>query len=75
MSKLTMDDLICQFVEDVDFDTLIIWADILGVEHDENHWLDDMWPELEGELREKVGEAMTRVGKKITVNPARSGRG
>jgi hypothetical protein len=49
--------------------------DILGVEHDENHWLDDMWPELEGELREKVGEAMTRVGKKITVNPARSGRG
>jgi hypothetical protein len=62
MSKLTIDDLIEQFVEDLDFDVLIVWADILGVEHDENSWLDDMWPELEGELREKVGDAMATVG-------------
>jgi hypothetical protein len=63
MSKLTMDDLIDQFVEDLDFDVLLIWADILEVEHEENLWLDDMWPELECELRETVKDAMAEVGR------------
>lgn len=64
MGQLTIDDLIDQFVEDLDFDVLIIWADILNVEHEENSWLDDMWPELENELREKVGEAIAQIGRK-----------
>jgi len=63
MAKLSIEDLIDQFVEDLDFDTLIVWADILDVEHDESQWLDDMWPDLEGELREKVGDAMAQVGR------------
>ena len=43
---MDIDDLIDQFVEDLDFEVLIIWADILDVEHDENMWLDDMWPQI-----------------------------
>ena len=52
------EDLIDQFIEDLDFDVLIIWADTLEVEHDEELWLDDMWPDKENELRVAVGEAL-----------------
>ena len=62
--KMTLDDLIDQFIEDLDFKVLIIWADILGVEHDEDMWLDDMWPDAENELRVQVGDAMRKVGEK-----------
>lgn len=62
--KMDMDDLIDQFVGDLEFDVLVIWADILGVEHDENMWLDDMWPDSESELRVEVGDAMRKVGVK-----------
>lgn len=59
---MSIEDLIDQFIEDLDFDVLIIWADILDVEHDESQWLDDMWPEYECELRTAVGEAMANIG-------------
>lgn len=60
---MDIDDLIDQFIEDLDFDVLIIWADILNVEHDEDMWFDDMWPDAESELRVEVGDAMRKVGK------------
>jgi hypothetical protein len=60
---MNMADIIDQFTEDLTFDALIIWADILKVEHDEGMWLDDEWPDRESELRTKVAEAMERVGK------------
>lgn len=60
-----MDDLIEQFVRDLDFDVLVIWADILDVEHDEGTWLDDMWPDRGSELRQEVGDAMAKIGQKI----------
>lgn len=60
---MDIDDLIDQFIEDLDFEVLIIWADILGVEHDEDFWLDDMWPDCESELRVEVGDAMRNVGR------------
>ena len=59
-----MSELATQFVDDLSFDVLIGWADVLGVEHDEKQWLDDMWPEKESELRVEVAEAMERIGKK-----------
>ena len=62
--KMNMDDLIEQFVSDLDFDVLVLWADILEVGHDEQYWLDDMWPDCESELRTQVGDAMARVGEK-----------
>jgi hypothetical protein len=57
--KMDMDDLIDQFVGDLAFEVLIIWADILNVEHDE-----DMWTDCESDLRQKVTEAMGKVGEK-----------
>ena len=69
---MDMDDLIDQFVSDLDFDVLIIWADILDVEHDEDMWIDDMWPDCESELRQEVCEAMANIGRKKDVksNPS-----
>lgn len=61
---MDMDDLIDQFVSDLDFEVLIIWADILNVEHDEDMWLDDMWTDCEDELRVEVAEAVRKVGEK-----------
>ena len=62
--KMDMDDLIDQFIGDLEFNVLIIWADILDVKHGEDMWLDDMWPDAESELRQKVAEAMGNIGKK-----------
>ena len=59
-----MTDLIEQFVEDLSFDALISWADTLGIEHDENQWLDDEWPRKDNELRVRVSEAIEAVGLK-----------
>jgi hypothetical protein len=51
-----------QHARKLDFDTLIIWADILGVEVDYPP-IDDMYPDWENELRVEVGEAMAKAGK------------
>jgi len=52
-----------QFVESLPFSTLLIWADIVKVPHDEDQWIDDEWPDKEDELRVAVAEAMGKVGK------------
>ena len=61
---MTIDDLIDQLVEDLEFDVLIGWADILSVEHQEHFWMDDDYPERENELRVAVADAMRKVGEK-----------
>ncbi len=60
---MSIDDLIDQFVEDLDFDVLLCWADILGIGHEEETWLKDEWLDREDELRVLVAEAMGKVGK------------
>ena len=60
--KMDMDDLINQFTEDLTFDALLIWADILGVEHDENTWHKEQFIDEEIKLRDAVAEAMGKVG-------------
>ncbi len=52
-----------QIVEDMEFDVLIAWADILSVPHDEHTWMDDDWIDFEDKLRVAVGNAMGKVGK------------
>ncbi len=52
-----------QLVEDMEFDVLIVWADILKVPHDENYWTDDDMPDKTDELRVAVAGAMEKVGK------------
>ena len=59
---ITPADLATEFVDSLDFDTLIAWCGILGVAHDEDQWLDDQRPDKESELRTRVGEAMRLVG-------------
>ena len=65
--KVDIDDLIDQLVEDFDFETVCIWADILGVEVNPPP-LGDMWPDWENELRVEVGDAMRKVGTKCVTD-------
>ncbi len=58
-----MSDFALQLVEDMEFDVLIAWADILKVPHDENQWLDDEYPDKTDELRVAVADAMGKVEK------------
>lgn len=64
MTALSLDGLVEQFVGDLDFEVLIIWADVLKVDHDEDSWLDDEYPDRENELRVGVAEALGNVGVK-----------
>ena len=59
---MNLDDLIYQFTTDIDFDALEGWCAILGVDY-ELPPLDDMYPDWEGELRDELAEAMTKVSK------------
>lgn len=61
---MNMDDLIYQFCEDLDFDALVHWCAILGVDYEEPP-IDDMYPDWEGELRGEIAEAMTKVGTNL----------
>ena len=59
---MDIDNIIDQFIEVLDFDTLIAWADVLDVEVNYPP-TGDMWPDWENELRVEVGEAMALVGR------------
>ncbi len=58
-----MSNFTLQLVEDMEFDVLIAWADILDVPHDENYWTDDDMPDKTDDLRVAVAGAMEKVGK------------
>jgi len=60
---MTIDDLINQFTEDLDFDALEDWCAILSVDY-ELPPIDDMYPDWEVELRGEIAEAMLKVGTK-----------
>jgi len=60
---MTIDDLATQFVEDLAFNTLLVWADILSVDDGEGYWFDDEWPDKEANLRVAVAEAMANLGR------------
>lgn len=62
---MDIDDIIDQFVEALDFDRLLAWAERLDVEINVPP-TSDMWPDWESELRVEVGEAMGNVGKQAT---------
>ncbi len=60
-----MSELWTQLVEDMDFATVVTWADILKVDHYDimGDPLDDELPDKEDELRVAVAEAMGGIGK------------
>lgn len=61
--KPSQEGLIGEFVENLDFLSLLNWAGILKIEPDEQTWLDDDWPDREDKLKVLVAEAMMEVGK------------
>lgn len=61
-----IDDIIEQFIEDIDFDTLIAWAKFLEVDVEEPP-IDDMWPDWENELRVEISAAMRQISKGLRV--------
>lgn len=60
---MTMDTFVTNFVDAMDLDTVIVWADILNVPHNESQWIDDDFPDKSDELRVAVVEAMLNVGE------------
>lgn len=57
----TIEDAMTELFNDVTFETLIVWADLLKIEHDEENWLDDEWTEKEDALRQRLTEFATTV--------------
>ena len=49
-----------QTVDSLDFDRLLLWADIFSVPHYETTWSDDEWPDREDELRVDVVNAINK---------------
>ncbi|KKM86007.1 hypothetical protein LCGC14_1283390 [marine sediment metagenome] len=50
-----------QFVDELDFDMLIILARGLGLPFDHTQWTDDQWPDKEDELRVALAERLQEV--------------
>ena len=61
---MQMEDLVNQFVSDLDFDVLVGWCDIFGIDHEEEMWLDDDWPDKDMELRGELADKMFDVGNR-----------
>ena len=61
-SMFNVTNTIETWVELMEWDTLIAWADILKVEHDESNWFDDTWSEHVSDLRESVTVAILVIG-------------
>jgi hypothetical protein len=48
-----------EYVDNMDFDDVVAYAQQHDIEFDDpSQWLDDMWPDLESELRVKVMDHM-----------------
>lgn len=61
----TVEEVIYQLYETMDFDDLIVWAELYKVEHSKvTEWLDDEWPDNESALRQKVSDAAIAVFEK-----------
>ena len=58
-NEAPLDDLICQFTEDLPFEALKPWCGRYGVDYQEPP-TDDMYPDWEQELRGELAEAMMK---------------
>ena len=52
-----------QTVETLDFDKLLLWANIFSVPHYEAEWMDDEWPDREDDLRADVVDAIDKFNR------------
>lgn len=60
MTKVN-ENAVYQLFDDISFDLLIKWADVLGVNHNENEWAKSEWTDLESELRQEVSNTMVGI--------------
>ena len=51
MSNVVENAMVSLF-DDMTVETLVIWADLFKIEHDEENWLDDEWTDKENEMYE-----------------------
>jgi hypothetical protein len=58
MSKLTFEDVIFNLFENMEFETLKIWAGTLGVDWDIESLPDDLWPDRQAELEQECADAL-----------------
>lgn len=54
------DMFIENFVDSLNFELLVFWADIFNVEHQEDMWSKAEWSENEDEFRMAVGDAIKK---------------
>ena len=60
---MKIEDFLTQFVEDLDSEALLIWAEIHKLNPDIGSWLDDDFPDKEDELRVELTEVMIKAWK------------
>ena len=61
---MKLDTLITQFTDDLDFDALESWCEILDVSYDPDNGDMENFLKWEIDLRDKIAEAMLKVGEK-----------
>ena len=60
---MNIDDVIDNFISELDFDHMIAWAEFLDIDF-ELPPIDDMYPDWEDLLAVEIGEAMRKIGEK-----------
>ena len=60
----TAEEVIYELYAAMDFELLIIWADLYKVAHHEEEWLSSDWSDQEDGLRQEVADAAIKVFEK-----------
>lgn len=55
------EDKVYELFDDIDFELLIKWADVLGVNTNVSEWPKSEWTDLESELRQEVSNTMVGI--------------
>ena len=55
---MSVESVMEQCVEALDFTQVCEFTEVLGIENDSDQWLDDEWPDKESELRVKVAKQL-----------------
>lgn len=58
MSKLTFEDIIFNLFENMEFETLKIWAGTLEIDWDIESLPSDLWPDRQAELKQECADAL-----------------
>ena len=65
---MAFEHLLTDYLDALPLDNLVAWADLLGVRHDRDRWLDDDYPDKEEDLRTRVEHAVSLIGNQPDPN-------